>query len=156
MISNPISGGATEFYVPVSYYKMGGTAVLTGNHVGCLIDGAGEECYFEFGVPSDFTSLTNLKIIGISHATDADKMVVDIDASFFASGEVHTAHTVDQDDVLSEQAPNNVQYISWELQSYFGALAANDIIGIEFLYAPSSGVNIATDCDVLVLWFNYA
>lgn len=90
---------------------------------------AGENAHFNFRLPNDFVALTSAKMVILPFTTGSFDWTVN--TYFGASGEAYNANT---DSATADgQAVTNVQLLELTISDAFTGVAANDIIGVNFL-----------------------
>lgn len=117
-----------EFWVPVT----GGNTITSAydTAVGDFVTNtpdAAQLVYFNFCIPSDFTSLTEAKVVMIPDATET--VSIDIDTDYGASGEQYNNHSEAVSN--STAGANSGQLLEMSVAGALTLLSANDYVGMK-------------------------
>jgi len=122
-----VTGQTMQFFMPPA----GGSGTVgsaVGDHHGVQLSPAGENCFFEFRMPADFTTLTSALISIIPQTTGTFDWTVTTD--FCANGEAVTTHS--DSATANGQAGTNLTMLELDVSAALTGLAANDIVGMLF------------------------
>ena len=121
-------GGATkEFFVPVWMGKGTGGIINIGDFQ-CIRILAGENVWFGFKAPHNFSSLTHCKVVGI--AAGGGTMDWTAITDFAAVGEAYTTHS-DSDTADGLAIPVN-EIVAADISAALTGLLADDYVGVKF------------------------
>lgn len=124
--------GAKEIFVPAVKTPDNIDYVgAIGNFPYAQLD-SGEDAYFVFHVPSNFSEIVEVAVIMIPDATET--VQADIDVNFAANGQSRTTHTTG---IANTQLSVTADVVTkWPIDSLstllFANLEANDFVGIKF------------------------
>lgn len=118
-----------EFFVPVTAGNTLTSAYDTavGDFPTNTPDSA-QVLYFVFNIPSNFTSLTSVKLVMIPDATETIQYDVDVD--YGASGESRTANSATISN-QTESATADVILVGSDIKSALANVQANDYVGMK-------------------------
>lgn len=153
------SGGAAtmqEFF-PVTHLDVPADVPINkvGTYAAALIDASNERCETTGRFPHDFSSITNMLLVFIPNATDAQGMMGNLNSKNAAIGEdfnIHNSATGATN--LGPVTTDRIQ--SFDISGMFGAASADDFFGVELVFSAISGDNIATDIYVLGVVLRYS
>ena len=118
-----------EFFVPVTANNLLATPYDTavGDFATNTPDSA-QVLYFVFNIPSNFTSLTSVKLVMIPDATETIQYDVDVD--YGANGESSTANSATISN-QNESATSGVILVGSDIKSALVNVQANDYVGMK-------------------------
>ncbi len=132
-----------EFWIPLGYSNP--TLSNQGDFQMVLMV-ANSFVYFNFKVPADFTSLTHVKVVGISASGIAVDWTVTTD--FAAIGEVYTTNS--DSDTANAVGTTINEIEEMDISAAFTGLVAGDIAGVKFV------TDNACNYELLGLIFKYS
>lgn len=131
-------------------FKSGALPSNKGDYLMAGLDAAGDNCYCSFRVPSDFSSLTSVKVVFVVSTTGTIDWTVNTD--FGADGETYNTHSdSDTADALG-LTDNKIKVL--DISDAFTGLVAGDYCGVK-LTLDDRGVG-PTTIKVIGLEFNYS
>ena len=122
-----------QFFVPITHST--GSIIAYGKFPVALLNASGEDAYIAFGVPHDFSSITNSEVICIGAATSATAGI-DVASYYAADGEAYNTHS--ESDTASTYSITTDQIDSLDISGILSSLAAGDYVGIEVTYGDTA------------------
>ena len=136
----PAVGGAATKEKFFYFVAQAGTSTQSlGDHI-VLNVGASSGARFNFNVPHDFTSLTDLVLMAIPTAGSAGAgKGIDLFSDYGAVGESRTNHSESNTTITFDLTGTAEQHAEIDISSVFSVLAANDRCAIRFIHNAVGG-----------------
>lgn len=154
-VSGTLTGNRSSVYIQP--HALANTGTLSAFHTdyGVTIIGSSSadgSAVFTLRVPSDFATLTALKICG--KADGGGAMYYMVEADYGGTGQSHTTHTGAIGTGANVIVVDN-QAIDIDISAVAGSLAANDNLGVEFIREGSHGSDAINNFKVYGLILEY-